>query len=617
MVLLLAYSAWQFINYQRTQQIQQAEYDQSQAFLRRLEQPVQMQFGKSVTLGEWLAEWSRQTGIPVTSSGQTELAPKDAQIPVTFDLPPSSARSALDALAEVVGMSWAPLANETIVIQFLYRPRNSPEAPEIVRHALPLDWPVPEVLKRLITGNPPPFYLDQFLGRIPTPRIEPQVFTAPDQLLIVQPAVVQQRAADFLRTLQLAVERSSSLPRTGVLPNDPRLRPMLLSHGPEHIDLLRQFDRPVTIVADHLPLPQFTQELTRQTGLPFFIHAEQLRANGRSPETPIICEMKQVRLRAVLSLALARRNLSYRLQAGSAQVLIADQRDELRDEHLCTIAYPVADLLTEERPDQFVGKMISFVNSGPGSFGNSGEMELYQHLLIARLPLNQHWILDDLLVAVRQVRSGLAGPRLRAGLPGEQVDGIHTEVFDLRPAVRFSLYSESAVGRMIEKLEQENVLDWHDVQGTTAIFQDTLVLRNSPAVIDQAWNLLEFVRTDLQTGRPIWPDRYGRPEELRGEALSQPILLANDPKERNTEYPRRAAYFVGDLLRPRGRLSRSELLMRCGLGEEDPAAPLDPFGGPSPEATIDLHRLLVVRMAPQEHEKLQATMRTLREEVRP
>lgn len=624
---LLIYGGWHYRRAQLQYQTQQAEYEQAQDFLRRLEKPVHLAFPQPVTLGEWLQEWSRQTGIPVTTLAPQESAfsapaytqhyeSPDAKRMVTLELPATSAREALLALAEIHGLQWEPM-NQTIVVHFRNRwEQTAPDPSEVVRHSLPisLSRSPHETLEPLIDNRQPNNKQIAFLGsgfqRVTMPVVQSHLFHHPDQLIFVQPAPAQLLVSDLLRTLQLAIERTESLPKFPS-PDDPRLQPLLLSHGPRNLDILARFSQPVTVVAKDLPLPQFTDELTRQTGVPFYISTENLRNHGREPQTPITCELQHMRLQAVLPRTLARRNFSYRLLALSDQVVIDDVGERYSEDHRCTVAYPIADLLTAGQERHLIGDLYAIVASEPRYSHEEIELRLFQNLLIARMGLNEHWVLHDLLTAVRNVRSGLAQSRMRADVPGEHVDGLVTEVFDLRPFRQFGPHCVSAVARMLRCLEADQVFDRRDVDGNTAIIKDTLVMRNSPAVVQQAWNLLEFIRVDLQTGHPIWPGRG----ELPDDALNEPILTA-DPLERNPDRPRRLLYFVGDLLAPRGPFARGDLLERCGLLDDRTLQPRDPFADPRPAAGICADRILVARLTIPEHEQLRDTFRALREEAR-
>ena len=155
---LAGYFAWQYQAHRSQLQEQRTEDQQSRDFLRRLDQPVKLHFGKTVTIREWLAEWSRQTGVPAVAQPveQPDYALPTIDRKFTLDLPEVSARTALQILAEREDLHWSPVANERIELFFIIPSLCVSTLPrELVTYPLPpsLVRIPPEELAELIRGH--------------------------------------------------------------------------------------------------------------------------------------------------------------------------------------------------------------------------------------------------------------------------------------------------------------------------------------------------------------------------------------------------------------------------------------------------------------------------------
>lgn len=413
-VSLAGYGGYRYWQYQEHQQAQRAEYQEAQAFLRRLEQPVKLQFGKSATIQASLDEWSRQTGIPVSSVTHSLHGWSDPGAPVASELPPVSAQAGLQALADLHDLRWNIVDHERIEIHLNAR-HDSLCPREAVRHSIPANL--------VGTSNKE---LSDLIQRNVTPARwhdlrDAEIVGVHDQLVVVQTHDVQLRVAEFLNTLQLAVERAAALPRSRAAPDDPRLQPILLSNGAEQADWLAQFDEPVTLDLVAALLPEFAEQLSAQTGIPLQVDRQQLEDHGRQVGYPITIQAKQVRLRTALAAGLEANDFSYRPLAGAGLLQISDEGFDLKFSRLCCVAYPAADLIPADAAGR--KKLVEQLKwtVSPDSWQQnhhwSGgcELQVYRDLLIARVPLRIHWELHDMLTAIRRVRSGPGKMRVTAG----------------------------------------------------------------------------------------------------------------------------------------------------------------------------------------------------------
>lgn len=415
------YFGKQFYDAQQQAALQLSNWKDEQAFQQKLGKIITIKLGTTVPIRTWLDEWTRQSGLPVELEPKTGVETEfDRRQPVFCDVSGVSAHEALQSLCELNGVSWS-CANERIEIHLedpnFYRPGLLSSAGlEVVSYPLPPRFTEDQTARLLDLLHAFDSDTWDVLGG------QGSIQVLPGRLIIAQERSRQQRIAAVLAGLQSALNRDP--PQAGMSPSDPRLRPIPLERNPElWTKLLKQLEQPVSFDVVDLPLAKFAEQIELQTGVKTVVNWLDLETEGNEPEhINVTCQVRDMQLRNALTLVLDRQRLTFAIQPGGQGLQIVPKNQSDPDQLIC-LAYPADDLMQGPFTSQLppLGDLIVImVESDSWSVvGGPGQLQWLENCLVIETSLQAHWQIQDLLAALRQVRSGLTSGSVVCGFTSQ------------------------------------------------------------------------------------------------------------------------------------------------------------------------------------------------------
>lgn len=385
-----------------------AEFEAEQERSKPLEKIVTLQFGGLVTVEDWLAEFTRQSGFPIDNE-QTEFLPRayvgtygylEPHTPILLDLPPMSVRDALDTFCQVQETHWRLNSNGVITFH-----ADELEVPRELRiHPLPAELraePVHELMRTLTAAWQADRWSD--VGG-------PWHWQAtPDSISTLMTPADHDRFATLLRHLAVACRDASTISQS-LSANELALEPVWLQGQPATIDaLLRAFNQPISLRENDLPWQFLVKKLTEQARFPIVVSpyaATQLEHVAQH----LSLEVDQVPLQRSLAELDTVRKLHFVPTAGGRALLLRQEQlayDEVQFQQL--FAYPIGDLVGKANEGDLLELITSVVT--PDSWqdvGGPGSAHLLNRgrLLLIGQTLELHAQVRELLTALRTVRSG-------------------------------------------------------------------------------------------------------------------------------------------------------------------------------------------------------------------
>lgn len=401
-----------YFGWQRHRDHQQAvailrDWKQQQDLDKKLDRPVRIHFGKTVREEEWLAEWSRQSGIPVQRvESHHEVFVHYPWHEFSLDLPQLPARTALQCLERFHSYRWN-LASDQLAIGKSY---DESTPPQVQLH------PLSPSLARLSEDD-----LRELLQLVSWhwPAIDVQRSNiVPGGIVHRGYSDQQQSFASLLHACQQIVEHAARKP--GNVPDDPWWEPIPLgTDGAALAELLRKLDEPVSLRLVDATLADFARQIEEQAGVAVCFSKDDETWTGNF--TKIHCQADRLPLREILQLVLSDAGMFWMPMPGGSAIYLS-RNDFGPFETACRVplAYPLHDLIenirgrpSAERIMEAITVMVEpddwYDHAGPGS------LTLWEGYLIAPLPLYKHYELRELLRGLRRVRGGVQGPTLRCG----------------------------------------------------------------------------------------------------------------------------------------------------------------------------------------------------------
>lgn len=390
-----------------------AEFQAEQQRWQPLEKTVSLSFSEPVTLAEWMAEFTRQTGVPVEIMNEqralneylnkvqvdADFGPESL---ITANLPPLPARDALELFGQLHDIDWS-FRGGSVGLNC----GEGDASREVRTHPLPAELrllPRYKLYDAITNGWQPDSWWD-----VGGPwQAEPTRDTITTRMSPAEHEQFEMILSRLAEAWRQADRVSFTTPA-----NDRGWEPTWLSGDSAQFQALqRALEKPVTLAGTDCHWQPLVAEIAEQVDFPIVVTpraAEKLSLDARRftfelQEVPLKLVLRELKLAPDFSLSPAAQ--------GRVLVLRASDFDEFRDWQTLA-AYPIGDLLGPDDPERDADDLIELI-TGTGStdtWSNVGGPGTIQSLLRGRLlliaqTLDQHERIQELLTGIRMVRSG-------------------------------------------------------------------------------------------------------------------------------------------------------------------------------------------------------------------
>lgn len=390
----------------------QAELEATQRLMEPLETIVTLQFEDGTPLSDWLAEFTRQSGIPVEifadsrQNSPAALMEISTRTPTQLRVPPLRAREFLSLLGDLYAVPWTLRPDGSVII-------GDPQAQEdtIIRQLpTPAVIPMHESTEyfRVLSG-----YSRLVLAARSLDQASDHHLIDKSGLTIIAPPKRIAAVERFGRHLVAAHNRTSPAAPRGTDPSDPRFRPEWLEIEADVIDhLYYVLERPISLNVVDMPWHDLTAEISRQVQFPVIVHPKTLY-HFQQGNVLATCRVKQVPLRKWLEYLPAQDGLALFPAAGGKVLVLGARSTADQDPFRLLAAYPVDDLAWDDS-----GRDCSaFLQNALAKGRNSEVADLFDplpkarstafagRLLLVSDRLDGHRQIQRLLAAIRTARN--------------------------------------------------------------------------------------------------------------------------------------------------------------------------------------------------------------------
>ena len=413
-LLLIAGAGFGYFCVRQQQQADElaAELVATEQLLAPLDKVVTLQFEDGTPLRDWLAEFTRQSGIEVEfATGANEFqqlagrVPLNAETPLQLRIPPLRAEEFLNLASELYEVPWTLRSSGRVSFN-----SNSQQEEQIVRQ-LPTPAGIrPEEQQefRDLLWEYSTLIVD---GRTSV-NLNPDIVATRGGIAVVALARRVRLIERFSQRLAAAYQRSRELPPFGAGPADPAFRPLWLEVDEATIDQLAEvFDRPVTLNVVDMPFTDLAANLSQQVKFPVVIHP--IAARDFHQNTFATCRLQRQPLKQLLDHLPAQDGLAL-FPTYNGKLLVVGQRKVAdRTQFQMLAAYPVGDLALDERGQDRSAELLLALDR----CANTYERSVYPahhnakysyaggRLLIIEHRYDVHVQIQRVLAALRQARN--------------------------------------------------------------------------------------------------------------------------------------------------------------------------------------------------------------------
>lgn len=390
-VALIVYSllacgaiGWYFIPGWLGSQEQFRAWSAEQQVECKLDRLVELKFVVEPSFDQWLAEWSRQSGLAVMCD-----TPNGADI--GLQLHPLPAREALQTFCRTYEYDWIPEGEGIRLAAYPY--------------ATPLETRTYLVPLRRV---------DQREWIAAACRFAPSHFDwqkrkeSPSSLHLTTSHHQHVFFENYFARLSAALDHTQSLGKL-ISPSDPAWQPLFLESDPAALaTALRLLQKPITLDVKELPIREFAKQLATQLDYPVFIDPDLTQ--WIELDAPVVtCHVAEFPLGELRIPAQSHHLQLIPALSGHALLLVTDQYETTPERRLL-FAWPVPDLI-EPRPllpdeqDPFE-QLIGIVQTR-GKM--TREQSVLGNVLVVQDTLANQLRIQALLTAMREARSGMQG----------------------------------------------------------------------------------------------------------------------------------------------------------------------------------------------------------------
>lgn len=395
--------------YYAERQLQKRLHEQAEAeeqLRDMLDQIVSLQLEDRTPLRSWLAEFTKQTQIPV----ELVIDPAALRPDLTLDLPviltlsPLPAYEWLQTLGELHDLSWLVRSDGTVV---LINNDFIKEDLQYLKQYPPLVQPNLPIVEQsdLVTSLIDPHNWYDLGGAC-------QMEQSTIGLLARQTHQNHRRTANFLCRLGEAHQYTTALPVAGLLAADPSWEPFWLDGEAQQIARLQQaLERPITLRVIDMPVDDFAALLTKQAGFPVIMHPRHF-FEPDGTQILVTCELKGVPLKHALREWQSNDAYEFKPAAGGRLLVVFNRSPDDGTLRETLFAYPIPDLNANVRGSEGV-YLIDLLNrliehdAWVNGAGNSEMISTADgKLLLVFESFDNHRRIQEVLRQLRRVRNG-------------------------------------------------------------------------------------------------------------------------------------------------------------------------------------------------------------------